>query len=612
MKIDLLVVTGRTLDTNPCFLIQCENQYYVFNFPDQTQRVFMEYKWKMIKIKQIFLTDTTSSSIGGLPGMILTTYTGEKSPFGFTAPDNFSEILRQQILYRNVPDAFPAVSSGEYSDSFLRVTPIKLPSTVAYSVKLCDEPGKFDVQKAKALGLKPGPLFKKLTQGESVTLDDGTVVEPSMCVGKPIPGAKILVIDVRDEGELGGLPGVFAGDDELSSYDVIVHFTRPQLLCSDAYQGFFGGVGRDYKRRRNSGQVQLCFQESAQVTFRSSYQLYTDITSRRLLLSDKDDQKQVKLKEPFVSGDIGFDYSIVPSSKRKTSNVAPCKMKVDASLPFDFELPTVESFAVTFFGTGCNMPTKLRNVAGILVHLKEGFVVLDAGEGFTGQLFRRFGRINGENVIKNLLFVWTSHSHGDHVFGLHQLLECHQRLTNRRITVMSDEAIIDDLKSRGDFNADYLNRDTKNYEVEDVKLESFPVEHVEGSHGCVLTVGGAWRVAYSGDHSAAKDDFVQRVGRCDLLIHEASFSDDMEKEALDRNHSTIGQAIDAGDRLQAKFIVLTHFSARYKLENCNISSENILFAFDFLSFRFEDAAATCEKCRNAFLEILKADAEDEQ
>lgn len=616
MKIDLLVVSGRTLDTKPCILIQCENSYYVFNFPDQTQRVFMEYKWKMLKIKEIFLTDTSSSSIGGLPGMILTTYTGEKSPFGFTAPENFPEILRQQILYHNVPDAFPDISSAEYSDAFLRVTPIKLLSTIAYSVKLCDEPGKFDVLKAKELGLKPGPLFKKLTQGESVTLDDGTVIEPSMCVGKPIPGAKILIIDIKQEEEIDILVQKFQGDNDLSSYDIIVHYTHPHLFNLDKYQSIFTESSSQFaKNNKKQKQIQFCFQYSDQVTFRSSYKLYTDVTSKRLLLSSPE-KDAPKLKDCFTNGEIGLNYSIVPSNKRKLTNIAPDKTKIDKSIPFDYELPKIESFGVTFFGTGCNMPTKLRNVAGILIHLKEGYVVFDAGEGFVGQLYRRFGRENGEEVIKKLLFVFTSHSHGDHVFGLHQLLETHQQLTERRIPILADQQIIDDLKSRGDFNVDYKNREEKNYELNEngceLILNSFPVEHLEGSHGCVLTIENKWRIAYSGDHSVVKDDFVEKVGKCDLLIHEASFSDDMENEALDRNHSTIGQAIDAGKKLSAKFIALTHFSARYKLENCNISSENILFAFDFLSFTFENAESTCEKCKNAFLEILKENADEEQ
>lgn len=70
----------------------------------------------------------------------------------------------------------------------------------------------------------------------------------------------------------------------------------------------------------------------------------------------------------------------------------------------------------------------------------------------------------------------------------------------------------------------------------------------------------------------------------------------MEKEAFEKNHSTIGQAIEVGHRLSAKFIVLTHFSARYHLENCQIEGEKILFAFDFLSLKKADAKE--KKMRN--------------
>lgn len=96
MKIDLFVVSRRILDSDPCILILCENLYYVFHFPELTQRIFMEYKWKMLKIKEIFLTDTSSSSIGGIPSMILTTLKNQKLPFGFIGPENFSTILQKQ------------------------------------------------------------------------------------------------------------------------------------------------------------------------------------------------------------------------------------------------------------------------------------------------------------------------------------------------------------------------------------------------------------------------------------------------------------------------------------------------------------------------------------
>ena len=61
-----------------------------------------------------------------------------------------------------------------------RVYPRRLAGARAVSY-LCYTPGKrgkFFPRKAKALGIKPGPLFSQLVAGESVTLDDGRTVHP--------------------------------------------------------------------------------------------------------------------------------------------------------------------------------------------------------------------------------------------------------------------------------------------------------------------------------------------------------------------------------------------------------------------------------------------------
>lgn len=89
------------------------------------------------------------------------------------------------------------------------------------------------------------------------------------------------------------------------------------------------------------------------------------------------------------------------------------------------------------------------------------------------------------------------------MFGLHGLLELHKKLTNKKIPVFADQEIIDDLKLRCDFNVDYKNRETKDYTNEsgNITMNSFPVEHIEGSHGCVLTIENKRRIAFSGDHS---------------------------------------------------------------------------------------------------------------
>lgn len=75
---------------------------------------------------------------------------------------------------------------------------------------------------------------------------------------------------------------------------------------------------------------------------------------------------------------------------------------------------------------------------------------------------------------------------------------------------------------------------------------------------------------------------------CDLLIHEATMEDDLIEEAKLKFHSTISQAIEMGEKMRAKFTLLTHFSQRYsviphlpqdenaaKLNNVGIAYDNM-------------------------------------
>lgn len=68
----------------------------------------------------------------------------------------------------------------------------------------------------------------------------------------------------------------------------------------------------------------------------------------------------------------------------------------------------------------------------------------------------------------------------------------------------------------------------------------------------------------------------------DLLIHEATMEDELLNEAIIKMHSTTSQAIEIGRKMEAKHILLTHFSQRYaKLPRFNDNfSENVGIAFD--------------------------------
>ncbi len=63
---------------------------------------------------------------------------------------------------------------------------------LAYALVEDQRPGRFDTEKAAALGLKAGPSFSRLKSGKSVKLRDGHTVKPEQVLGPARPGRKIV------------------------------------------------------------------------------------------------------------------------------------------------------------------------------------------------------------------------------------------------------------------------------------------------------------------------------------------------------------------------------------------------------------------------------------
>jgi ribonuclease Z len=82
---------------------------------------------------------------------------------------------------------------------------------------------------------------------------------------------------------------------------------------------------------------------------------------------------------------------------------------------------------ILFLGTGSAIPSKYRNVTGIHLTFKQGGIVLDAGEGTLGQMYRKFGEKLG-TVVANTKVIWISHMHADHHLGAVKLILEHMRV----------------------------------------------------------------------------------------------------------------------------------------------------------------------------------------
>ncbi len=71
------------------------------------------------------------------------------------------------------------------------------------------------------------------------------------------------------------------------------------------------------------------------------------------------------------------------------------------------------------------------------------------------------------------------------------------------------------------------------------------------------------KIVYTGDTRPSKN-LVKFAENADLLIHDATFDDELHERAREDGHSTPSQAAETAEKAGAKWLVLTHISARYK------------------------------------------------
>lgn len=269
---------------------------------------------------------------------------------------------------------------------------------------------------------------------------------------------------------------------------------------------------------------------------------------------------------------------------------------------------------ITFLGTGSAISTKYRNVSGILLQMPMGEgILLDCGEGGVSQIYRCFGQQKAEEILMNLKCAFISHMHTDHHTGLCQVLTLREKLLMRQyneaeqLTVIGPEKLQTWLaryssceKLHFSFvDSAFLtegNVADKLYPVMTIlgltHCRTVPVVHMVQSYAICLTHQSGQKIVYSGDARPSMD--LAEAGRdATVLIHEATFENDLKADAVIKKHSTTEEALEIGEKMNAKFTILTHFSQRYpkipidKVELTHHSNKTAV-AFDCMSVRLGD------------------------
>ncbi|KAF9184264.1 hypothetical protein BGZ51_003462 [Haplosporangium sp. Z 767] len=287
---------------------------------------------------------------------------------------------------------------------------------------------------------------------------------------------------------------------------------------------------------------------------------------------------------------------------------------------------------LTALGTGSSHPSKYRNVSATLLDIpKDGTFLLDVGEGTYGQMFRQFGGFKRsedqassvDDRIKNLKGVFISHLHADHHLGIVTVIDRWNKLREANseplylVAPLKFNTFLQELSDVQDFgyhNVRFIEcedivywrdstRDHRRRRILPVlqgmlestgfeEINTVDVIHCPWSYGISMTHKDGWKIVYSGDTRPC-ENLVKAGDGATVLLHEATFEDDMEEEALAKKHSTTQEAIMVGEGMEAKYTLLTHFSQRYpKIPRFDSEGKSTVIGicFDLMSVRLGQIA----------------------
>ncbi len=273
-------------------------------------------------------------------------------------------------------------------------------------------------------------------------------------------------------------------------------------------------------------------------------------------------------------------------------------------------------FAVTILGNNSAIPTPERHPTAQVLTYNDQLILIDCGEGTQTQLARYKVRRS------KIRYIFISHLHGDHYFGLIGLINSMSLLGRTEpLTVFGPPALWDILELqlrhaattlRFELEFKPLTPETHGVLLRDKDMEvsCFPTRHRIPCFGFSFSIQRKKRRiipeqtrAYEipsafFSHLAEGEDYIRKDGSvvrndwvtlpplrarryvycadsiydedlipwmkdADLVYHETTYLDDLRQRAADRFHSTSVQAATLASMAGARRLLIGHFSSKY-------------------------------------------------
>ena len=178
-------------------------QTWLFDCGEATQHTILHTPVRPGRIRRIFITHLHGDHIFGLPGLLTSRgMMGCDTPIDLYGPTGIRRFLESALetssSYLPYPLLIHEISEPGvvHEDEQHRVSAHPLIHGVpsyAYRIQESTQPGTLDVARLRAEGIPARPLYRRLKEGESVTLGDGRVLHGAdYCA--PAPAARRIII----------------------------------------------------------------------------------------------------------------------------------------------------------------------------------------------------------------------------------------------------------------------------------------------------------------------------------------------------------------------------------------------------------------------------------